>query len=153
MKKIESVWTAFLYAKKIDTSFETNILSYYTLNMATASTHSHFHDLTETLNGNDLTFVTHHVPLCIVNGIRRYTMNAIPIAGFRDEPPALTDTDARSIVIRSNNSLLYNEMLVTRIAMLPIHQSKVPRILSTWSSDTNQRDFRFERPDEIPICE
>ena len=113
--------------------------------------HQHFHSLSSKLNGFDVSLKTANVPLCIVNGIRRFSMNAIPIGGFRDEPPSHTDTDTRSIVIEKNNSLLYNEMLTTRIAMLPIQQSKLPRIVTRWDISEEKRIYFFERTDELPI--
>lgn len=113
--------------------------------------HQHFHSLSSKLNGFDVSINTANVPLCIVNGIRRFSMNAIPIGGFKDEPPSHTDTDTRSIVIEKNNSLLYNEMLTTRIAMLPIQQDKLPRIVTKWDTSEEKRIYFFERQDEIPV--
>ena len=117
-----------------------------------ASSMNHFADIIETLGGYDMKITTQHVPLCIVNGIRRFSMNSIPIAGFRDEPPSITDVDKRSIVIQKNHSLLYNEMLVTRIAMLPLKQSVIPQIISKWDKDTKKRIHYFERTDTLPIA-
>jgi hypothetical protein len=78
-------------------------------------------------------------------------MNAIPIGGFRDEPPSVTGPN-RSITINQNHSLLYNEMIVTRIAMLPIKQKALPRILSKWDDEEKVRKFYFERNDTIPVA-
>jgi hypothetical protein len=119
--------------------------------MASTTTHSHFTEVEEQLNGNDLFFVLQNVPLCIANGIRRFSMNSIPIAGFRDEPPSVAAPN-RSITITQNHSLLYNEMIITRIAMLPIQQKAVPRIMSKWDPDTHTRKFYFERQDTLPIA-
>ena len=117
-----------------------------------ASSFNHFTDVSELLGGYDMKITTQHVPLCVVNGIRRFSMNSIPIAGFRDEPPSITDVDKRSIVISKNHSLLYNEMLVTRIAMLPLKQSVMPTIISKWDKDSKQRIHYFERTDNLPIA-
>lgn len=110
-----------------------------------------FTDLEVHLNGNDIRFTCDRIPLVIVNGIRRFSMNAIPIAGFRDEPPAVLPPN-RSITIEQNHTLLYNEMCVTRIAMLPIRQDALPHIMSRWNEDSKQREFDWERPDDVPTC-
>lgn len=117
----------------------------------TTTTHAHFNEVEEQLDGYNLYFVLQNVPLCIANGIRRFTMNAIPIGGFRDEPPSVTGPN-RSITINQNHSLLYNEMIVTRIAMLPIKQKALPRILSKWDDEEKVRKFYFERNDTIPVA-
>jgi hypothetical protein len=60
--------------------------------MAAAAGHSsttHFTHYESKLNKNDITFVCEHIPLHFVNGIRRFSMNAIPIGGFRDDPPSV----------------------------------------------------------------
>lgn len=114
------------------------------------ASHPHFHSIESRLDDYDVTLTTSHIPLCVVNGIRRFSMNGIPIGGFRDEAPSQTDTDTRSIIIETNHSLLYNEMLITRIAMIPIHQDKLPRIMTKWNPSESKRDYYFEREDELP---
>lgn len=110
-----------------------------------------FTDLDVQLNGNDIRFTCERIPLAIVNGIRRFSMNAIPIAGFRDEPPSVLPPN-RSITIEQNHTLLYNEMFVTRIAMLPLKQAVLPHIMTKWDADAKKRVFHWERPDDVPTC-
>jgi hypothetical protein len=49
----------------------------------------HFTNVVSKLNGHDVRFTCESVPLVFVNGIRRLSMNSVPIAGFRDEPPSV----------------------------------------------------------------
>lgn len=111
----------------------------------------HFTNVDSKLNGNDVRFTCESIPLVFVNGIRRMTMNSIPIAGFRDEPPSVQGDD-RSVSILQNHTLLYNEMLVTRIALLPLFQTAIPHIMSKWNDEDKKREFYFERQDTIPVC-
>lgn len=117
---------------------------------AGSSTTKFFTNITNKLDGYDLRFTVEYVPLFLVNGIRRFSMNSIPIGGFRDEPPSVAK-DKRSIAIHQNHTLLYNEMIVTRIAMIPIKQDKLPLIFTKWDSETNTRKYYWERQDTLPI--
>lgn len=121
--------------------------------MAASSESSvHFTSFESKLDDYDISFVCKHIPLPIVNGIRRFSMNSIPIAGFRDDPPSVQEPH-RSISIVQNHTLLYNEMLVTRISMLPLYQNKLPNILSKWDSEEGKRIYYWERPDEVPTVD
>lgn len=135
--------------QKIDASIKLKEL-YHSIPLFSIHTMA-FSDFESHLQGNDIHFTCERIPLCIVNGIRRFSMNSIPIGGFRDDPPSVLAPN-RSITIQQNHTLLYNEMFVTRVAMVPIKQHMLPKIMTKWDTDKGVRTYYWDKPDEVPTC-
>lgn len=90
-----------------------------------------------------LEFTLHHSNVALANALRRSMISEIPNVGF--DLSGDNSSSANTIYIKENTSVLHNEFLAHRLAMIPIctYQSGELNVFSEWDSEQAIRTTRF----------
>jgi len=103
------------------------------------------HD-TQTKYTHEAAFLFDNIDASIVNGIRRIILSELPHIAMDHETISNTNT-----VITHNTSSLHNELLINRLALIPLNSTHPLLTIHThWDTSTQRRVFSFPHPDLIP---
>ena len=94
---------------------------------------------------SDKEFVFNNVDVSIVNGIRRILLSELPHIAF-DAVENNNNTN-----IEHNTGSLYNELIVNRLALIPLNTvSNICTIKTQWNSTKSLRECLFLEPEKVP---
>lgn len=90
-----------------------------------------------------ISFVLDGSNVALANALRRSMLSEIPNVGF--DLSGDNSSETNSIYIKENTSVLHNEFLAHRLAMIPIctYRSGELNLMSQWNPATGIRDSRF----------
>ena len=94
---------------------------------------------------NPDTFVFTNYPTSYVNGLRRILLTELPHIAFDPDPNSI------NTVVSHNSGILYNELIINRLALVPLNHIVPCTIKSTWNTSKHIREYSFKYPDLVPI--
>lgn len=96
---------------------------------------------------HEASYLFENIETSIVNGIRRILLSEIPHIAMDHETISNVNT-----VIQHNSSCLHNELIINRLALIPLNNDHpLLTIYTHWNSVTNRREFTFAQPDLLPL--
>lgn len=85
-----------------------------------------------------------NTPVAFVNGIRRTLLSELPHIAFDPKPNGV------NTVIEHNSGVLYNELITSRISLVPLKHIEPCTIDSRWNTSTQKREYNFKYPSLVP---
>lgn len=103
------------------------------------------HD-TQTKYQHESSYLFENIDASIVNGLRRILLSELPHIAMDQETISNKNT-----VITHNTSSLHNELLINRLALIPLNNTHPLLTVHThWDSASQRRVFSFAHPDLLP---
>lgn len=95
---------------------------------------------------NEASFLFEDIDASIVNGLRRIILSSLPHIAMDHETISNTNT-----VITHNTTSLHNELLINRLALIPLNNTHPLLTVHThWDPSSQRRKFTFQHPNLIP---
>jgi len=89
-------------------------------------------------------FLFKNIDLSLVNGIRRICCSKIPWISFN------SSENNDDTIIHKNTSSLHNELIINRLALVPLNATGIFKIKTNYNHDTSKRECSFLQENIIP---